>query len=363
MKYTPLFGALLFSSLFSSVGSAQTMQAPASTPIQTSQQAVQPQPEQQYPTVTVGTLTYIQYDAELRNRDGFNAFDITRGYINITGDLAKNIKFRLTPDLKRQSDGSLGGSLVFRLKYGFVELDNLTPRSWLRVGMQQTPWLDFEESINRYRVQGTMFTEREGIIPGSADFGVGYLTQFPGSYGEIHAGVYNGEGYAHAEANEHKSFQGRLTVRPFPQGKVVSGFRLSGFFDFGRYAKGLPRRHGIVMGSFEHPKLVTTLQWFTATERPTPSTPADFVRGGYSTFAEVRQGTQGWAGFARFDRFDPDKSVVDNSTRRIITGVAYWMQWSKVRLGFVFDDEDVRYGEMRKIRDENRFLAQTHVQF
>jgi hypothetical protein len=44
------------------------------------------------------------------------------------------------------------------VKYAFVELDNaLAARSWLRFGAHQTPWLDFEESIDRYRVQGTMF--------------------------------------------------------------------------------------------------------------------------------------------------------------------------------------------------------------
>jgi len=132
--------------------------------------------EPQYPKISIGTLSYFQYAAEL-NRDGFNAFDVTRGYINIAGDIAKNVKFRITPDVRRITDGSLAGSLTFRLKFGFVEFDELTPRSWVRFGLHQTPWLDFEESINRYRVQGPMFAEREGIIPGSGDFGVGLLAR------------------------------------------------------------------------------------------------------------------------------------------------------------------------------------------
>ena len=75
------------------------------------------------------------------------------------------------------TDSSLAGSLVLRVKYAFVELDNIkAARSWVRFGAHQTPWLDFEESINRYRVQGTMFSEREALIPGSSDFGVGYFT-------------------------------------------------------------------------------------------------------------------------------------------------------------------------------------------
>ena len=37
--------------------------------------------------------------------------------------------------------------------------------------MHETPWLTFEESTNRYRVQGPMFAEREGLIPGPSDVG------------------------------------------------------------------------------------------------------------------------------------------------------------------------------------------------
>lgn len=321
-----------------------------------------PPPEPQYPQVAVGTLTYLQYSAEFQNRDGFNAFDVTRGYINITGDLAKNIKFRLTPDLRRISDGSLAGSLTFRLKYGFVEFDNLTPRSWLRFGLHQTPWLDFEESINRYRVQGQMFAERDGLIPGSGDFGVGYLTQFPGNYGEIQAGIYNGEGFTQAESNKYKSFQARFTVRPRPGDTAASGLRLTAFYNLGSSGRDLPRNLGIVMGSFEHKHVVATAEWLRATERPTLAVP-EATRTGYSAFLEVRQGLEGWAGLARIDHLDPDDAVSQNSHSRVIAGVAYWLKWQKVRLGLVFTDEDVQYEVNRRRPDENRLFVQTHIQF
>lgn len=326
--------------------------------------AGQPPPgEPAYPVITLGTLTYLQYDAEVKNHGGFNAFDVTRAYININADLWRNVKFRLTPDLRRTSDGSLNGSLVFRLKYGFIEFDELTPRSWLRIGLHQTPWLDFEESINRYRVQGTMFAEREAIIPGSGDFGIGYLARFPSDWGELNVGVYNGEGFTRSEANTFKSVQGRITVRPFPKASLAKGFRLSGFFNMGWYDKGLPRHHAILMGSFEAPHVVATVQWLTATERPAASVVRDFARHGFSAFVEGRQGMEGWAGFLRFDHLDPDEAVPSDRTRRTIAGVAYWLKWGKVRVGFVVDDEDVRYGAARRRPDENRFLAQTHIQF
>lgn len=324
----------------------------------------QPPPEPSYPVVTVGVLSYLQYDAELKNRDGFNSFDVTRGYINITGDLARNVKFRITPDVRRITDSTVAGSLVFRVKYAFVEFDNvLTPRSWLRFGVHQTPWLDFEESINRYRVQGTMFAEREGIIPGSGDFGAGYLTRLAGDYVELQAGIYNGEGFTRSEANKAKSVQARLTVRPLPASPVAKGLRLSGFYDLGWYDTGQPRRHGIFMGSFEHPRFVATGQWLTATEKPARTATRDTDQRGYSAFAEVRQGMQGWAGLVRFDHFDPDDLVSDDATDRTIAGVAYWLKWDRVRIGLVANDENVTYGRARLLRDENRLLFQTHVQF
>ena len=319
--------------------------------------------EPAFPTVSVGILSYLQYDAELQNRDDFNAFDVTRGYINIVADVARNVRFRATPDVRRVTDGSLSGSLAFRMKYGFAEFDNLLgARSWVRFGLHQTPWLDFEESINRYRVQGQMFSEREGIIAGSGDFGAGLLAPLPGGYGEVNAGIYNGEGFGSGEANKFKSFQGRVTIRPFPQAPLARGLRISGFYDQGAYAADHPRRHGIVMASFEHTHVVGTAQWLAGTERTlTRPTRAHFR--GASAFAEVRQGPEGWAVIARIDHFDPDHNTSDDSDRRLIAGVAYWLAWSKSRIGFVFDDEDVRYDAARNRPDENRLLFQTHIQF
>lgn len=320
-------------------------------------------PAATYPTVRVGILSYIQYDAELKNRDGYNAFDLTRGYINITGDLTSRISYRITPDVRRITDGSLAGSLVFRLKYGFVQLKGPTEGSWLRFGDHQTPWIDFEEHIQRYRVQGLMFSEREGVVPGSGDFGVGYFTPLQSNYGELQVGIYNGEGFSKGEATRHKSFQGRLSIRPFPKGGPAQGLRVHGFYDLGQYDRNQPRRHGLVMGSYEKPHVVATAQWLTATDRPLAAMTQDAERRGYSTFLEVRRGVTGWAGLARLERFDPDRARPDDEHRRVIAGAAYWMQPARTTVGLVFTVEDVRYGSAAGVRDEDRFLAQTHIEF
>jgi hypothetical protein len=322
-----------------------------------------PPAQAEYPVVRVGMVSYLQYAAELENRDGYNAFDITRAYININAQVSPNVRFRFTPDVKRITDGSLSGSLTVRVKYAFAQFDNVTPRGWIRLGMHQTPWLDFEESINRYRVQGQMFTEREGLIPGSADIGVGYFTPLPNGYGEVQAGVYNGEGYTQAEANKYKSVQGRVTVRPLPGRGIWNGLRVSGFYNAGWYAADRPRRLGIVMGSFEHPHLVATVQHVAATENPTAGATVDTERSGNSGFVEVRQGLAGWAGLIRVDAFDPNTSVSDNSQRRVIAGGGYWFVWPRSRVGIVATNEQVHYDDSTGRPKENRFLVQTHVEF
>lgn len=177
---------LLWALAVATITTSVSAQTPAPQPAPAS-----PPPE--YPIVRVGVLSYLQYLTELENRDGYNSFDMTRAYLNINGQLADRVRFRFAPDIRRVTDGSLAGSLTVRVKYGFLQLDNvLTRGSWVRFGLAQTPWLDFEESVNRSRVQGTMFSEREGLIPGSADFGAGYLSPLPNNFGEFHFGVYNG---------------------------------------------------------------------------------------------------------------------------------------------------------------------------
>ncbi len=153
-----------------------------------------------------------------------NAFNVTRTYINVTGNVSHRLAFRITPDITRESGpgSSLNGSLTFRLKYGYAQigLDDYTgqwKQTWVRLGIQQHPFIDAQEGVYRYRFQGTVFVERDGGIP-SSDAGVTFHTNFPNNFGDFHAGFYNGEGYGKAEVNDQKSFQMRATLRPMPGG-------------------------------------------------------------------------------------------------------------------------------------------------
>ena len=110
--------------------------------------------------------------------------------------------------------------------------------------------------------------------------------------------------------------------------------------------------------------LVLLAQQVLATERQTLTIPASIDRSGTSAFVEVRQGLQGWAGWVRAERFDPDTAIANNSHRRIITAIAYWMKLTGgAQVGLVVNNEDVRYDAGDPRPDENRLLAQMHVEF
>ena len=192
-------------------------------------------PPDDTPSVRVGAVIFSDYTftqaPTITDADGntvhASAFNVGRAYININGNVSHVVAFRITPDITRDTDqGALNGNLVFRVKYAFIQanLDDWMWRgSWARLGIQQTPIVDFEEGIYRYRFQGTVFAEREGYLT-SSDAGASFHTNLPQNYGELHFGFYNGDGYSKAEANNEKAFQIRGTVRPLPRGPSRAAF-------------------------------------------------------------------------------------------------------------------------------------------
>lgn len=310
-------------------------------------------PNGDYPSVTFGVESYLQYSADLHEAEGFNAFDVTRGFLNIYARLSPRIRFRFTPDVQPSTDADLSTNLALRLAYASLEA-SVTDGTSLFFGMHDTPWLSFEQSINRYRAQGPMFAERQQLIPGQTDLGASVL--ITAGRAQAHVGVYNGEGSGRSELDKYKSVQGRVTVRPFGG---ETPLRVSGFYSHGWYARDRPRNIAIAMASYEHRNGVATAQYLTSTDNPFVSDSLE--RRGVSFFGEVRQGPTGWAGTARVDIFDPDRSDKSDVRRRSSFGGAYWSQVGRGRVGVMGSYEVLRGREGELF--EQRLLAQTHVEF
>jgi hypothetical protein len=339
------------------LGVAAPALAQAPQPPQGGVQTATPVPAADFPTLQMGVVTFLQYAAELQETDHYNAFDVTRGYFNLQANLSKRVRARFTPDVRPMTDARLVQNLALRLEYAYLEAD-LTDRTSVIFGAHETPWLTFEERVNRYRVQGAMFSERQGLIPGPSDVGASIRTR--GESTEYHFGVYNGEGNGRAEADKYKSLQGRATFRAYHDAPTETSVRLSGFYSYGWYAQDRPRNVAIVMGSYESPNVVATAQYLTATDNPFVA--RDIERKGMSIFGEGRQGPTGWAGIGRVDFFDPDESNGSDQRRRYTFGGAHWSQIGRSRLGIVISMEQLHRATDSMLL-ERRALVQTHVEF
>jgi hypothetical protein len=310
-----------------------------------------------FPVVTFGVTSFLQYDAELHESNGYNAFDVTRGYFNVKARLTDRVSVRFTPDVRPTTDASLDRNLALRLEYASLDAKVTDGVSFL-FGLHEMPWLTFEESVNRYRVIGPFFAERLGLIPGPTDLGAS--VKATSGRTEVHVGVYNGEGYGRAEIDKYKSIDGRVTLRPFSEGSAAGNVSISGFYQYGWYAKDRPRNVAIVMGSYEQPHVVATAQYLSATDNPFIA--KDVERRGLSFFGEGRQGLTGWAGVGGVDFFVPDASNTSDSRRRYIFGGAHWSQVGRGRLGVVVTLEQL-FRTVNSQLLERRLLAQTHVEF
>lgn len=331
-------------------------------------------PPDDTPSVKLGGVFYGNYtytskpritDAEGNLVDP-NSFDVTRAYINITGTISHIVAFRFTPDVSRATATglSINNSLVFRVKYAFAQfnLDDWTGKwkgTWVRFGANQTPLIDWEEGVYRYRFQGTTFTERVGRLT-SSDFGLSFHTNLPDNYGEIHTGVYNGEGYSQAEPNSRKAFQTRVTIRPLPKGgMLMRGLRLTGFYDKDNYAsKNVTtnvedvKNRFVFEALFEHPHFVAGYDFLDSTDQVAPSATNPYLHGrGYGVwFTPIFQEKgHGWEALLRWDSYAPSWGAVDaggkdKKQNMWIVGPAYWFPHvGTVASSLLFDVENVTF--------------------
>ena len=276
-----------------------------------------------------------------------NLFKVTRGYINVNVKLNETFSGRITPDMSVDQEGDGIGSLELRLKYVYLKWNMpdilFLSKPYFEIGLAHRPWLDFEENINNYRVQGTMFIERNNIED-SADFGITFISLFggemnkdfqkkvnktyPGKYGSIAIGIYNGGGYHALEENKNKSIEVRISIRPLPQ--ILPGVQLS---YHGAYGKGNRKNSPdwtLNMGffSWDHENFVITGTYYKGVGNFNGSAidtlGNSYDQDGYSVFGEytIQQLNIGLTG--RYDFFRQKRYRVIGKSKRYICGIAYY---------------------------------------
>lgn len=244
--------------------------------------------------------------------DGYtNEFTIKRGYITFRKDLSDRFEIRFTQDITIDQQGDGEGDIELRLKYALLKysMDDywIFTSPNIEIGVVHRPWTNFEQDVNDYRSQKSMFLDQNDILS-SADYGIQLaailgpeldkdkqqgLESPPGRYGSIAIGIYNGGGYSALEFNNNKLIEGSLSLRPFPD-------RLPGIQTslFGTYGKGnipvSPDFH--LLGSaltYESERANIVLQGFRGTgdgsgQFVEPATFSSYNLEGWSAFTEIQ---------------------------------------------------------------------------
>src|SRR4051795_12518810 len=293
------------------------------------------------PTIGAGVLVYTQYGIQF-NTDSvtgrhLNAFDITRAYINVTGKFTDGVGIRVTPDIYRVADGSL----AFRLKYAYATYTPEKSPLTAKFGLMHTPWLDWEEALWDYRMQGSMAMERfrspaaAGYLS-SSDFGAGIDGKFGYDNVNFQIGAYDGEFYSKPEGDSYKDIEARASVRVLETDdhSKVGGLRITGYGGFGSPTGGGLRNRYIGMVSYKSKRMTLAGEFGRARDRldnlapvtgtPTPPAPVPQTDSDvWSLFGVLNIPKTKAALIARYDRQKPDVDISGNDQERFIAGASY----------------------------------------
>jgi hypothetical protein len=328
-------------------------------------------PPDDTPSIKIGAVIFADYTYQQqptgKDADGNvinpSSFNVARTYINVTGNISHIVAFRITPDVTRfsQAGNSLDGSMTYRIKYAYaqINLDDWLPKgSWVRFGIQQTPFIDSVEGIYRYRFQGTIYFEREGY-QASADAGVSFRAPLPNNYGDFQVGYYNGEGYSKAETNDQKALMVRVGFRPLPRHPVMKGWRLQGFYTSDNYQQNAPRTRAVFNTTFEHPYVNMGFDYIDTHDQTSAKPGSQNQHGqGWSFWATPRKvfpNGSSIEALLRYDHTDPTKDVtvvggspltIPGVNKRTIGGIAYWFpHQGSVSYALLLDVENMTFAD------------------
>jgi hypothetical protein len=310
---------------------------------------------QDVPALRVGGVVYSQYQYLLSDSaDHASQFDVTRAYLNVLGSFPAGITTRVTADIHRDDTGSLG----YRLKYAYFQWQPEGSPVALRFGELTTPWLDWEEGLWGYRMQGPMLLDRAGYLT-SSDIGASAEGSWRKQLLNGSLAVVNGEGYGSPPDGRFQDVEARASLRLLATDDESSrgGLRLTGYGHVGKAADGFARDRWIGMLSYKS-KLATLAgeyAWLRS---------AGHDGRGLSTYGVLNVPDTRLAFVARLDRLDPDRTAADDAVTRFIGGVSYALS-PNVRL--LADAETNHYQGGAPTpeldRSRNRLLFQTEFVF
>ncbi len=305
--------------------------------------------------VGVSGLVYAQYGYQPSDAaDDANAFDVTRAYLNFIGKFEHGVGTRVTTDLYRNGDGSL----AFRLKYAYVTFTPEHSPLTLKFGQIHTPWVDWEEGLWAYRMQGPVALDRAGYLT-SSDIGAGIDGAWNDQTVNMQITLTNGEGYHAAEGDKHKDVAARASVRLFASDDEGSrgGLRLTALGHVGTRTGGGTRNRLVGMLSYKSKLLLLAGEAAHVTNSATSADP-ELTGKVFSFFGVLNPGGSNVGLIARVDRTDPNTNAADDRSTHVIGGVSYKLSPNLLLLA---DLDRVGYPDGRP--SHSVLLFQTQITF
>ncbi|HXO86201.1 MAG TPA: hypothetical protein VN803_11830 [Gemmatimonadales bacterium] len=273
----------------------------------------------QAPQITVGGTVYGQYLYQLKDSLGAgnqNQFSIQRAYINVYGRFSGGISTRITTDIAPTG----AGNQTVRLKYAFLGLTPTNSPLTYKFGLLNTPYVEWEEQLWDYRMQGPIAVDRNGYMS-SADFGAGIDGRWNNEGVNAQFVIMNGEGYSGGTGDNHKDAGLRVSGRLSKTNDAsrTGGLRLTGYAGLGKATGGADRNRFIATGSYKTQQLTLAAEFV--------STKDGAITGSIlSAFGVYHFSGSKAAAIGRVDVLDPDTDTPDNKQTRVITGLSYQVQ-------------------------------------
>ena len=350
--------------------------------------------------VRIGTLLYADYAYYTKtgfgpqftsqvnppgpSNNGYNAFEVTRAYINLFYSPTDAVTFRLTPDLYRQIGAAPGTKigkvsaigpntdqgLPFRLKYAYVDFNTLFASSdafkkdKLTIGQQQDPVIEWEERLYGYRYVNIVPWDYLGYSSSWAGIALHGPIEFNNKqYLDYSIGVYNNASYRQLEQSEKKQVAARLTLYPSGARSDFDGLGFTAFYNYGHTnvtpdsGVNVPLYRASALAHYTFKKNAYALAFefeagrnaFTSNNFFSGSAPLDeFGLGttqyagfdalvkalqnsngakqrGYATFGHAQIPRSPFTLFAMYHSFSPNTRVAKNPIdfERIVAGIGY----------------------------------------
>ena len=280
----------------------------------------QAKPAQDPPQFSIGGVAFAQFDGQLGAGTNSN-FDVTRAYLNFIGKFTDGVVTRVTGDLYQDPDGSH----AYRLKYAFI---NWTPTHSVltyRFGLMTTPWIDWEEQLWDYRMQGPMAVDRNHYLI-SSDFGAGVDGNVNHEAVDFQAAVFDGTGYGAAPGDQHKGYAARVSVRLVGTDETsrVGGLRLTGYAQLGAPKGGGTRQRFMGMVSYRSTEAALAVEYAVTTDSAPAQTYVGNVKGDvFSAYGWYKVPSTPVGLIARVDLVNLNTGIANDRTTDIIGGLSY----------------------------------------